>query len=233
VEAHSLISRLSRRSFVRNLGAAALSAAAAPSLLHALQQQQPSQPPKEEKPDEFFSGESRADEGQSIIVETKSAYFKWTESEGTPMYSGYSVEDLTKVKVAPWKRLGIKGAMVNLSGDGGIVSAYVMELDPGQKTIPERHMFDERIICLSGSGESHVWQEGKPKVTAKWKRGTLFAMPLNAYHEHVFVVRTVEYSHLTLSRRVGMNPPEEIVVQVRLRRLLESDDGCALRVHGA
>lgn len=160
-----------------------MSAAAAPSLLYALQSS--STPQQSQRSDDFFSGKSHAKESEGVIVQSKSAFFKWMESEGVPLYTGYSVDDLANVKVGPWKRVGAKGAMINLSGDGGIVSAYITEIDPGQKTIPERHMFDERIYALFGSGETHVWQTGKPKVTARWKRGTLFAVPLNAWHEHV------------------------------------------------
>lgn len=175
VEKQFVGSHLTRRSFFRTVGAAGISAASAPSVLDAL--------------DPSFEVATREqhpiDEEQSITVKAKSAFFEWMESEGIPTYAGYAVDDVANVKLGPWKRLGAKGAMIYLSGDGGIVSAYVCEIEAGQETLPERHMYDERIFVLSGRGETNVWQTGKRRVTARWRAGTLFAVPLNAWHEHV------------------------------------------------
>lgn len=124
-------------------------------------------------------------QGSPVTVQKKSPFFEWMDSEGIPLYTGYAVDDVGQIKVTSWKRLGSRGAMIYLAGDGGLISAYVCEIAPGKQTLPEKHMYDERILALSGSGETRVWQQGKNKVVAKWKAGTFFAMPLNAWHEHV------------------------------------------------
>ncbi len=128
---------------------------------------------------------SISEEGNRITAGDESAFWKWVKTEGIPIDTGYAIDDVTKVHLAPWKRLGVKGAVIYLNGDGGQMAGYIAEIDPGQKTAPERHIYEEHIYVVSGSGESVVWQVGGPKVTAKWKRGTLFSIPLNTWHEHI------------------------------------------------
>ncbi len=128
---------------------------------------------------------SIAEEGHLITAGEESAFWKWIKSEGLPVDTGYVIDDVTTVRLGPWKRLGVSGAVIYLNGDGGQMAGYIAGIDPAQKTAPERHIYEEHIYVISGSGETVVWQEGRPKVTAKWKRGTLFSVPLNTWHEHV------------------------------------------------
>ncbi len=125
------------------------------------------------------------EEGNRITESEESAFWTWIKSEGIPITPGYMIDDVTKVKLGPWKRLGVKGATIYLNGDGGQMSGYIAELAPDQQTTPERHLYEEHIYVVSGSGETRAWQDGGRKVTAKWKRGTLFSVPLNTWHEHI------------------------------------------------
>jgi quercetin dioxygenase-like cupin family protein len=117
-------------------------------------------------------------------IERYSAYTRFLESEGIPVYRGFSVEDLRTVEVAPWARRGVNGAYINLDGTGGTNDAYVLEIPPGKQTNEASHMFEEMVYILDGNGSTSVWYEGKPKVTFEWGKGSLFAIPLNAKHQH-------------------------------------------------
>jgi len=117
----------------------------------------------------------------------KSAYMKFLEQEGAPVYTGLAA-NLYAIKLGPWKRLGpgVTGAYLNLEGGGGVVDAIAWEIAVGAQTRPERHLFEEQVIVLRGEGETHIWQ-GDPtkKVVVPWRRGTVFSPPLNSWHQHI------------------------------------------------
>ncbi len=88
------------------------------------------------------------------------------------------------MELKPWSRLGGKGAYVVLDGMAGTDDSYVLELAPGEETVPERHIFEEVVYVLSGQGETKVWQKGKKKQNFTWQEGALFSVPLNAWHQY-------------------------------------------------
>lgn len=54
------------------------------------------------------------------------------------------------------------------------------------------------IVILSGLGKTEVWNDGGRKVTCEWKKGSLFAIPLNANHQHFNLAdKPVRYLALT------------------------------------
>jgi quercetin dioxygenase-like cupin family protein len=118
------------------------------------------------------------------VYKAESFYRRWIESEGIPIYSGFYIGSLATLELRPWERKGGKGAYVILDGMEGTDDAYVLELAPARETAPEKHIFEEVIYVLSGSGETVVWQAGKPKQSFRWREGTLFSVPLNATHQH-------------------------------------------------
>ncbi len=40
------------------------------------------------------------------------------------------------------------------------------------------------ILILNGEGKTEVWNQDGPKVVCNWQAGSLFAIPLNASHQH-------------------------------------------------
>ena len=46
----------------------------------------------------------------------------------------------------------------------------------------ERHLYEEQYLVVEGRGTTEVWQEGGKKHVFEWQKGSLFAIPLNAYH---------------------------------------------------
>jgi hypothetical protein len=66
-------------------------------------------------------------------------YGSWAAQEGVPIVEDFGV-DLIVVPTAPWPRFGVDGAIVNLKGRGDFVSIFVLDLAPGAKTAPQRHL---------------------------------------------------------------------------------------------
>ncbi|HEV8306304.1 MAG TPA: cupin domain-containing protein [Methylomirabilota bacterium] len=114
----------------------------------------------------------------------RTTYQQWQEAEGLPVVRGFYVEDLRGVELRPWARKGGQGAFIDMEGTGGTNAAYVCEIPPGGKLAPQRHLYEEVIYVLTGRGATSVWLEGGPRLTFEWQAGSLFAIPLNAFHQH-------------------------------------------------
>lgn len=128
-----------------------------------------------------------ADERMQKLMEAfeKTTYVQWMRREGVPVVEGYAVEDVRQVKLAPWPRMGGKGAFVQLYGMQGLTGMYVAEIPPGEALNPERHMYEEVICILAGHGATEVWREGNRKQMFEWGPWSLFAPPLNSWHRLV------------------------------------------------
>ncbi len=110
-------------------------------------------------------------------------YGKWVEDQGIPVVSEFSIPNLKELDVGFWERLGAHGAMLVLQGAEDVSNAYILEMAGGGSVRPERHVYEEIIYVLSGRGATTVWNEGEPKRTFEWHEGSLFAVPLNAWHQ--------------------------------------------------
>jgi oxalate decarboxylase/phosphoglucose isomerase-like protein (cupin superfamily) len=118
------------------------------------------------------------------VIQKINTYHEYQRAEGIPVVRGFAVEDLHAVEVAPWPRKGGRGSFINLEGTGGINDAYVCEIPPGGSLNPQRQLFEEMIYVLDGNGSTAVWYDENKKATFEWKAGSLFAIPLNAWHRH-------------------------------------------------
>ncbi|HZT06332.1 MAG TPA: ethanolamine ammonia lyase-activating protein [Chloroflexota bacterium] len=125
--------------------------------------------------------EERADGGRPIRRET--AYQAWQKGEGIPSHSGSYVTDLYHVDVAPWPRVGQKGAFINLA-DQQDDDAWVVEIAPGGRTEVLHHLFEATVLVLDGRGATTFWQKDGPKQTVEWQRGSVFSPPINSYYQH-------------------------------------------------
>ena len=118
---------------------------------------------------------------------TKTAYEKWMEQEGIPIYQTIAgVKDIAELPMRPWARTGGSGTFVEMRGmmeEGNGV--YVAEIPGGSSLEPERHLYQEAIFIIKGRGLTEVWQEGGPKVTFEWGDGSVFSPPLNTWHRLV------------------------------------------------
>jgi mannose-6-phosphate isomerase-like protein (cupin superfamily) len=79
--------------------------------------------------------------------------------------------------------MGQKGALVTLAEqeeDDG----HLVEVAPGGQTEVQHHLYESTIFVLDGRGATTFWQQGKPKQTVEWERGSLFSPPINCYYQH-------------------------------------------------
>ena len=113
------------------------------------------------------------------------AYDEFQASEGIPIVTGFAVQDLRAVEVAPWARLECSGAYINLDGTGGTNDAYVAEIEPGKRMAPERHLFEKNIYVLDGRGATLVGDDPNSRTSFEWKRGSVFSVPINVWHQHM------------------------------------------------
>ena len=62
----------------------------------------------------------------------KTAYDRFVESEGIPIVEGWYVADVRETERRPWKRLGGKGAFIQLYGLEDITALYCGGDFPGR-----------------------------------------------------------------------------------------------------
>lgn len=117
-------------------------------------------------------------------MEQVNTYSEYQRGEGIPILRGFAVEDLATLELAPWARKGGRGAFINLEGTGGTNDAYVCEIPPGGTLNPQHQLFEEMVYIVEGTGATSVWYDENRKVTFEWKKGSLFAIPINAWFQH-------------------------------------------------
>jgi hypothetical protein len=110
-------------------------------------------------------------------------YVTWAENEGVPITEDFGI-DLIRVPTAAWPRFGVEGGIVHLKGRGDFVSIFVLDLAPGSKTDPQRHLFEEVVYVLSGYGSTMVETSDGRKHSFEWGPKSLFALPLNSRYQH-------------------------------------------------
>jgi quercetin dioxygenase-like cupin family protein len=104
--------------------------------------------------------------------------------EGIPVYGGIGLSDVRQVTLADWKRMGGRGAFINLEGtEAGGTAFFVVEVSASGMLNPERHIYEELFLVVEGRGTTEVWKEtGAKRQTFEWQQGSLFAIPINIYH---------------------------------------------------
>jgi len=111
-------------------------------------------------------------------------YEDWRKKEAIPVYGGYGIADIRALAVQPWKRMGVRGAYIDLIGGEGVNDAYICEIPPGGQTNPQRYLFEEVIYIASGEGETDIWTPGGSKHTVQWNAGAVIGPPLNTWRQH-------------------------------------------------
>ena len=130
-----------------------------------------------------------ADKPYDVNQTNLNPWEEWLQSEGLPLYKDYYVADLRALELQPWKRVGGKGAHIDLIGGEGVNASYVCELAPGESTNPQRYLYEEILYVLNGEGETQIWPAGgsqsrSNKVTIKWGPGSVLGPPLNYWRQH-------------------------------------------------
>ena len=124
------------------------------------------------------------DLAKKFATEKDSPYVRWVHDEGLDIIAAHYVPDLNTVELKPWARRGGAGVFVNHEASRTSNDCYVCEIPQGGELTPQRQLFEEMILVLSGRGSTSVWNDAGQKVTFEWGPGSLFAIPLNTWHQH-------------------------------------------------
>jgi len=100
-----------------------------------------------------------------------------------PVVEDFGV-DLLAVETAPWDRLGVPAAFVNLKGQGDFISVTVAEIPPGRATEPQRPPVRGSRVRASRPRLDHHRGPGGRQHAFEWGPKSLFALPLNARYRH-------------------------------------------------
>jgi oxalate decarboxylase/phosphoglucose isomerase-like protein (cupin superfamily) len=119
-----------------------------------------------------------------FAVEKETPYSRWVKSEGLDIISAQYVPNLRTVELKPWPRRGGTGVFINHDASRHSNDCYVCEIRPGGKLAPHRQLYEEMILILDGRGSTSVWNDAGKRITFEWKAGAMFAIPLNAWHQH-------------------------------------------------
>src|SRR5947209_14109495 len=118
-------------------------------------------------------------------------YDTFMEAEGVPVYRGIGVRRVQDLPMAPWKRLGGRGSYIQLYGTEGLWGCYVVEIPAAGALNVERHVYEKVVLVVEGRGSTEIWQERDPKPrTFEWAKGSVFSVPLNAFHRLVNAARS-------------------------------------------
>jgi oxalate decarboxylase/phosphoglucose isomerase-like protein (cupin superfamily) len=126
------------------------------------------------------------DEGLAIkfAAEKDTPYTRWVASEGLDIISGHYVRDLRDLEFKPWARRSGRGVFINHDASRTSNDCYVCEVPPGAELAPQRQLFEEMILILDGRGSTRVWNDAGQQVAFEWQAGSMFAIPLNTWHQH-------------------------------------------------
>jgi oxalate decarboxylase/phosphoglucose isomerase-like protein (cupin superfamily) len=121
---------------------------------------------------------------KKFATEKETPYTRWIRSEGLDIIGAHYVPNLRMVELKPWARRGGRGVYLNHEASRTSNDCYVCEIPAGGKLAPQRQLFEEMILVLSGRGSTAVWNDSGQRTTFEWKAGALFAIPVNAWHQH-------------------------------------------------
>jgi mannose-6-phosphate isomerase-like protein (cupin superfamily) len=114
----------------------------------------------------------------------KSTYEQWVAGQDLPLIQGHYIANLNTQELAPWPRRNAAGCFINHDASNTSNDCYLLELAPGQETPPQHGLYEEMIYVLRGRGATTVWYDSGHKSHFEWGPGALFAIPLNAWHQH-------------------------------------------------
>lgn len=121
---------------------------------------------------------------KKFASEKETPYTRWVAKEGLDIISAFYVRNLHTAELKPWARRGGSGVFINHDASRTSNDCYVCEIPSGGKLAPQRQLFEEMILILDGRGSTSVWNDAGKKVAFEWQKGSLFAIPLNAWHQH-------------------------------------------------
>jgi oxalate decarboxylase/phosphoglucose isomerase-like protein (cupin superfamily) len=126
------------------------------------------------------------DEGLAVkfATEKDTPYTRWVAAEGLDLISGHYVPDLRALELKPWAHRGGRGVYLNHDASRTSNDCYVCEIPAGGELVSRRQLCEEMILVLDGRGATRVWNDAGREVSFEWQAGSLFAIPVNAWHQH-------------------------------------------------
>ena len=107
-------------------------------------------------------------------------YMDWAQGEGVPVHLDFG-HDLLALQTGTWARYDARGCFAHTHGRGDFMANYVVEVAPGKKTAPMKHLYEAFFYVLDGYGSTVVTMPGAEQRTFEWEPKSLFAVPLNAF----------------------------------------------------
>ena len=121
---------------------------------------------------------------KKFASEKDTPYTRWVRGEGLDIIAAHYIPSLRTVELNPWARRGGRAVFINHEASRTSNDCYVCEIPPGKKLEPHRQLFEEMILVLDGRGSTTVWNDAGDRISFEWKAGAMFAIPLNAWHQH-------------------------------------------------
>jgi mannose-6-phosphate isomerase-like protein (cupin superfamily) len=110
-------------------------------------------------------------------------YLDWASAEGVPIHEDFGI-DIIAAETGRWDRYDARGALIHVKGRGDFTAAYALELPPGGRSSPQRHLFEEVVYVLEGNGSTTITAPDGTQHTFEWGPKSLFALPLNVSYRH-------------------------------------------------
>lgn len=124
------------------------------------------------------------DMAKKFATEKESPYTRWVAGEGLDIIGAHFVPDLHTVELKPWARREGSGVFINHEASRTSNDCYVCEIPPGGTLAPQRQLAEEMTLVLDGHGSTTVWNDAGDKASFEWGPDAMFAIPLNAHHQH-------------------------------------------------
>jgi hypothetical protein len=109
-------------------------------------------------------------------------YLDWSKQERVPIYEDFGL-DLLSLETKPWARFGVNGAIVHVKGRGDAMTVFVLDIPPGGKTAPQKHIFEAAFLVLAGQGSGLIERYSGERQQFEWIRNSVFAPPLNTKYQ--------------------------------------------------
>src|ERR1051326_4017010 len=100
---------ITRRDFARSMAKAGFGAMATESILDVVGAAQPMPQPEDFQFEPYTS---------------RTYYEQWSSAEGVPVHTVWDARDVRKVELNDWKRLGVRGAIIDLTGSEATDGAW-------------------------------------------------------------------------------------------------------------
>lgn len=122
--------------------------------------------------------------GSSRFLRPKLTYDRFMDDEAVPVVRAADIADLRAVALQPWRRLGGRGAFLQLFGTEGGLGCALQQLGPGEASRSEKHLCEEIVLVVEGRGTTEL-RGGAGRVVFEWQQGSVFAIPANTPHRFV------------------------------------------------